>query len=287
MPLPRALVLFPLLLVAATSAFACGPEPAVSDNASFQRWRSWCICGGGSPPATLNAAQAAGGCHGAASRAGVSAGATLGTAFGQVIVDSLKPADESEMTAAERYEAQVRERERQENLRNEAILEHLQHTMQTDDDESAILAKRRPIPPRRNAPRAVLKQPLVTEKVAPPADAAVTARPPAGQPARASAATSGTYDKGFEHGSGCFSSHAGLTCGGAPADIVETCLDDYNRGYAVGRRAASQTTDRAYKLGQDDRKSGTSSDLGTIAQGTCSNEVLVSYHSGRRGAPRP
>lgn len=69
----------------------CGGEPSVSSSASWQAYKSWCSCMGGSVSSNFNTAQAEGGCRlpGDSDSSSSSSGESAGTMFGRALGEAL------------------------------------------------------------------------------------------------------------------------------------------------------------------------------------------------------
>jgi hypothetical protein len=225
-------------------AQACGREPPVSGAASFQAYRNWCACMGGSVAGNFNDAQRQGGCRlpgGAASTSGAGSGAigtSLGAAVGAELGKSLF--GDPDADARRRAAAAVRSEELRgeaDSGREEQRSRLLESMIDVDRSVQPGLDRVGPSP----GPALMSDEP---SSITPPA------RPLAGR-ADAGLARSPAYSRGFEHASGCFSENAGPSCVGATGGQQQACLVAYRAGYDAGSVQRDLVLREARQAGRD------------------------------------
>lgn len=271
-------------------ASACGGEPAVSDNASFQRWRAWCSCKGGSPPATFNEAQRVGCRTSSASSSGLpsaqTSGQALGQALGLLVLEAFKEDPQAEARrreAAARAEEERLAHERMEKERAERLLGQMLDVSApapqggTAREGGLGLMLGDEVPRRAesgggasaSAP-VVGGLPLMTDDP-----------PPAGSP-EDKVKRSDAFNLGFNDARDCYSQSAGARCSAVAADRWQTCLDDYRGGYSAGEKARKVKMDEARRIGFADAAAGKPANAvgRTEAEGTCKVEWTESYNRG-------
>lgn len=254
----------------AASAQSCGREPSPSSAASFQAWRSWCSCRGGTSASNMNDAQRQGGCRlpsGSQSSSssipsGGSIGTILGTALGQEIGTALfgDPA------------VDARQKAEQELERHRAAEQALK---QQDEQRSRLLGGMMDI--------GASQQLGLMGIESSPGLSLMTDSPSANQ------ARSTAYSKGFEHASQCFSQNAGSSCAGASADQQQACVADYRGGYDSGSRQKELVLKEAYQAGQGAAARGELANGASDARalGPCRTEWIMAYNNGHFGAKSP
>lgn len=316
------LVLAALVPAATARAEGCASDssgPAVTDAASWKRYRSWCAACGGTVPENFNAAAAQGGCRlppspgasGAPAAAGhqldghitdaISAGMSgrisgldaaglvgmgvLGNAL--LAPKARNPAQEAAQAAREAERLRLLEADS--SRRADALLAEMLDTGEPAGEEPAFLADGQPRLKPRAGDRAVLEPP--SDQAAAPSllDEMMLGPGPGTPKAGAPAAKSDAFSRGLAHGLGCFSQSAGPTCAGAAPGGTASCLDDYRRGYHEGDKAAKERLASAYRAGARDRAAGAGSNGASQADaaGECRIPAVQAYNSGYSGAPRP
>ncbi len=254
----------------AARAANCGSEPSVSSAASFQSWRRWCSCMGGTSASNLNDAQRQGGCRlpsGSSSSpapSGDSIGTIIGTEIGKALSDALIGNPETEAKVRARAEQQRRaedEANRKQEERKQRLLGGMMGVDSSpplglmDDDSGSELG-------------------LLTDS-APSIAPSAKAVSPAGK-------NSSSFTKGFEHASQCISQNAGSACVGVAADQQQVCVADYRGGYDSGSIQRELVLQEAYQAGQDaaarDELANGASD--PRASGPCRTEWIMAYNNG-------
>lgn len=219
-----------MLAVAPDAARAanCGGEPSVSSASSFQTWRRWCSCMGGTSASNLNDAQRQGGCRlpsgsgssSSSTPSGGSIGTIIGTEIGKALSDALfgNPEADARRRAEERARAEEQRRAAEEmNRKQEEQKQRLLGGMMGVDGSPPLGLMGVESGPELS---------LMTDSASTIAPS-VKAVPPAGK-------KSSSYTKGFEHASQCISQNAGSACAGVTADQQSTCVADYRGGYDSG-----------------------------------------------------
>lgn len=267
-----------LMVIAPTAAHAanCGKEPSVSSAASFQAYRSWCICMGGSVASNFTDAQRQGGCRlpsGSGKSSGTppsgsSIGTIIGTEIGKGLGKALfgDPETDAQHQAREALEQEERRHAAEEaNKKREDQKNRLLGGMMDVGDSSPLGLMEVESGPglglMKDSPSAI----------APSAETA----PPAG-------IRSSSYTKGFEHASQCVSQNAGSACAGVIADQQQACVADYRGGYDSGMKQKALVLQEAYQTGQSAGERGELANAASDqrAQGPCQIEWIESYNRG-------
>jgi len=277
-----ALVAMLAIAPTAASAQSCGREPSVSSAASFQAWRSWCSCMGGTSASNFNDAQKQGGCRlpsgssssSSSTPSGGSVGTILGTAIGQEIGKALfgDPEADARRKAEEGLRAEQQRRAAEEaNRKQEEQKNRLLGNMIGVDNSPPLglmgVESGAGLSLMTDSPSAIT----------PPAQGA----PPA-VGMSADQAKSTAFSKGFEHASKCISQNAGSSCAGATAEQQQDCVADYRAGYDSGSQQNSLVLQEAYRAGQGAAARGELANAASDqrAQGPCRIEWIESYNRG-------
>jgi hypothetical protein len=297
-----------LLAVSACAvAAACGSEPAVSDNASFQRWRSWCSCKGGTAPSTFNEAQRTG-CRASSSSVlpgPQGGGQAIGQALGLLVLEAFKegPAAEARrQEVARRAEQERIAQEQAQKARANRLLDEMLEvggaarpgTDAEAEPKGRGLMLGDEVPRRTDAsvgtdPYAptIGGLPLMTD-----ADGSASVMPGGTEPGTAQdkVERSDAFNLGFDDARGCYSESAGARCSAVAQPLWQACLDDYRSGFSAGKRTKQVKLDEAWRIGRADGAAGRPANaIGRPeAEGTCKVEWTQSYNRGWfDGKPRP
>lgn len=273
-------VLVAMLAVAPGAARAanCGGEPSVSGAASFQAWKRWCSCMGGTSASNFNDAQRQGGCRlpggSGSSSSGGSIGTIIGTEIGKALSDALfgNPEADARRKAQERLRADEQRRAAEEADRK------------LEEQKNRLLSGM--IGVETAQPLGLMgieSGPGLSLMADSPSAIAPTAKgdsPAAGKNAKQALST--VYTKGFEHASQCISQNAGSACAGVTAEQQQTCVSDYRAGYDSGSKQRTLVLQEAYQTGQGAGARG-ELDNGASdqrAQGPCRVDWIKSYSRG-------
>ncbi len=264
-----------MLAIAPTVARAanCGREPSVSSAASFQAYRSWCSCMGGSVASNFNDAQRQGGCRlpsGSSSSSnsipsGGSIGTILGTAIGQEIGKALFGDPEADARRKAEEGLERRRAAEEADRKQEEQKNRLLGGMMDVGDSSPLGLMGVESGPGLS---------LMTDSpsaIAPSAKAV----PPAGK-------KSTSYTKGFEHASQCISQNSGSACAGVTAEQQPACVADYRGGYDSGSIQRKLVLQEAYQAGQGAAARGELANgaSDSRALGPCRNDWIMAYNNG-------
>jgi hypothetical protein len=277
-----ALVAMLTIAPAAARAQSCGGEPSVSSASSFQNWKRWCSCMGGTSASNFNDAQRQGGCRlpsgssssSSSSPSGGSIGTIIGTEIGKALSDSMfgNPEAEARRRAEEGARAEERRRVEEETLRKDEETKNrlLGNMMNVDGSPQLGLMGVESGPGLS----------LMTDSpsaIAPPARGA-----PAAVRESANQAKSTAYSKGFEHASQCISQNAGSSCAGVTAEQQQACVADYRGGYDSGSKQKAFVLQEAYQAGQGAGARGELANASSDrrAGGQCRIEWVESYNRG-------
>ena len=274
-----ALIAFSAMLVIAPSAASaanCGGEPSVSSASSFQNWKRWCSCMGGTSASNFNDAQRQGGCRlpsgsgSSSAPSGDSVGSMIGRELGTIIGKEINkalwgdPAADARRKAEEEASAEARAEE----LRraNEEALRKAEETKNRllggmlGVEGSASLGL-----------MGVESGPALSLMT----DSASAVTPPAGK-------KSDSFTKGFEHASQCFSQNSGSACAGVAAGQQQTCVADYRGGYDSGSIQRKLVLQEAYQAGQGAAARGKLANGASDprALGPCRTDWIMAYNNG-------
>jgi hypothetical protein len=271
-----ALVAMLAIAPGAARAANCGGEPSVSSASSFQTWRRWCSCMGGTSASNLNDAQRQGGCRlpsgsgsfSSSAPSGDSIGTIIGTEIGKALSDALfgNPETEARRRAEERARAEEQRRAAEEmNRKQEEQKNRLLGGMMGVDGSPPLGLMDIGSGPELG---------LMTDSASTIAPSA-KAVPPAGK-------KSSSYTKGFEHASQCISQNAGSACAGVTADQQPTCVADYRGGYDSGSIQKKLVLQEAYQAGQGAAARGELANAASNARalGPCRTDWIVAYNNG-------
>lgn len=274
-----------MLAIAPTAARAanCGGEPSVSSASSFQTWKRWCSCMGGTSASNLNDAQRQGGCRlpsgsgssSSSAPSGGSIGTIIGTEIGKALSDALfgNPEADARRKAEEAVRAEERRRAAEEaDRKQEEQKNRLLGGMMDVGDSSPLGLMGVESGPELS---------LMTDSASAIAPSA-KAVPPAGK-------KSASYTKGFEHASQCFSQNSGSACAGVTAEQQQTCVADYRGGYDSGSIQKKLVLQEAYQAGHSAAARGELANGASDprAVGPCRNDWIVAYNNGHFGAKSP
>lgn len=267
-----------MLAIAPSAARAanCGGEPSVSGASSFQTWRRWCSCMGGTSASNLNDAQRQGGCRlpsgsGSSSSTGTSAG-SIGTIIGNEIGKEINkmlfgdPEGDARRRAEERVRAEEQHRAAEEqNRRQEEQKNRLLGGMLGVENSQPLGLMGVDSGPELG---------LMTDSASSIATSAKTASPAGNK--------SQSYAKGFEHASQCYSQNSGPACVGVTADQMQGCVSDYRGGYDAGTKQRTQVMDEAFQAGRGAGSSGGIANAASDARatGSCRTEWINTYNRG-------
>lgn len=260
------LTVFLMLLILGFNASAdnCGGEPSVSGASSFQSWRQWCTCKGGTSASNLNDAQQQGGCHlpsGSNSSSG-SSGDSVGTVIGNMLGDAIN----KELFGDPEADAK---RRMQENLRAEQ-----ERRAAEEADRRAEEAKNRLL----GGMKGVEGSPSLSLKgfeSSPELSLKTDTGPPTTK-------RSDSYTRGFEHASQCISQNAGTACVGVSSEQQQSCVADYRAGYVSGSIQKNLAMEEASQAGQAAKARGELANAASDqrALGPCRYEWIESYNGG-------
>jgi hypothetical protein len=276
------LVVLLVLAPISTHAANCGAEPSVSSASSFQNWRRWCSCMGGTSASNLNDAQRQGGCRlpsgsgssSGSSSSGGSIGTIIGTEIGKELGKALfgDPEADAKRRAEEslRAEAQRRAAEEQDRKLEEQKNRLLGGMMGVENSPPLGLMGVESGPALG----------LMTDSPSASTPSATGASPVAGKHAKQPLST--VYSKGFEHATQCISKNAGTACAGVTAAQQQTCVSDYLAGYDSGNMQTKLVLQEAFQAGQ---AAGARGELANAAsdkraQGPCRIDWIASYNRG-------
>lgn len=265
-----------MLAIAPTAAFAanCGGEPSVSSASSFQTWKRWCSCMGGTSASNLNDAQRQGGCRlssgSNSSSSSIPSGDSIGTILGTVIGQEIGKALFGDPEADARRKAEEELRAEQLRRANEEALRKAEETkqrllggmMDVDDSQSLGLM----------GVETGSELSLMTDDVV--VQSAKQAAPITREKT--------FFTAGFEHASQCISQNAGSACAGVSADQQQTCVVDYRAGYDSGSIQRKLVLDEAYRAGQGAAARGELANAASDsrAEGPCRTDWIVTYNNG-------
>jgi hypothetical protein len=259
-----ATAVFITLLVIAFNAAAdnCGSEPSVSGASSFQSWRQWCTCKGGTSASNLIDAQRQGGCHLSSGSSSGTSGESVGTVIGNLLGDAIN----KQLFGDPEADAK---RRMQENLRAEQ-----ERRAAEESDRRAEESKNRLLGGMKGAegsPSLSLKG----FESAPELSLKTDTRP-------STTKRSDIYTKGFEHASQCISQNAGTACVGVSAEQQQSCVADYRAGYDSGSIQKNLVMEEASQAGQAAKQRGELANGASDqrAQGKCRFEWIYSYNRG-------
>ena len=286
---PYALVAILVIAPTATRAANCGGEPSVSSAASFQAYRSWCSCIGGTVASNFNDAQRQGGCRllsGTGSSSGaISSGDSIGTIIGTEVGKELgkalfgDPEADARRKVKERLRAEEQRRAAEEADRKlEEQKNRLLGGMMDVGDSSQLGLMGVESGPELS---------LMTDS--PSAIAPPTKGTPAAAGKKANQALSTAYSKGFEHASQCISQNAGPVCAGVTAEQQQTCASDYRAGYDSGSIQRKLVLQEAYQAGHSAAARGELANGASDprALGPCRTDWIMTYNNGHFGAKSP
>lgn len=279
---PYALIAMLAIVPTAARAANCGGEPSVSGASSFQTWRRWCSCMGGTSASNLNDAQRQGGCRlpsGSGSSSGsTSSGDSIGTIIGTEIGKQLGKAlfGDPEADARRRAEAALRAEE-QRRAAEEA-------DRKLEEQKNRLLGGMMDVDD--SPPLGLMDVGSGSELGLMTDSASVNTQPAKGSPpavaGSANQAKSTVYSKGFEHASQCISQNAGSACAGASSDRQQVCVADYRAGYDAGSKQRTFVLQEAYQAGQSAGARGELNNGASDqrAQGPCRTDWINSYSRG-------
>ncbi len=270
-----------MLAIAPTAARAasCGGEPSVSSASSFQTWKRWCSCMGGTSASNFNDAQRQGGCRlpsGSSSSSSTTPGGSIGTIIGTEIGKELGKAlfGDPEADARRKAQAELRAEEQRRaaeeaNRKLEEQKNRLLGGMMGVDDSQPLGLMGVESGPGLS---------LMTDSasaITPPTKAVS----PAGK-------KSSSYTKGFEHASQCISQNAGSACAGVTANQQQACVADYRGGYDSGSIKRKLVLQEAYQAGQGAAARGELANAASDprALGPCRTDWIMAYNNGHFGA---
>ncbi|HSD97357.1 MAG TPA: hypothetical protein VLB06_09465 [Sulfuricaulis sp.] len=273
--------LMAMLAIAPTAARAasCGGEPSVSSASSFQTWKRWCSCMGGTSASNLNDAQRQGGCRlpsGSSSSSSATPGGSIGTIIGTEIGKELGKALFGDPEADARRKAQAELRaEEQRRAAEEA-------NRKLEEQKNRLLGGMMDVENTRPLGLMDVESgpglSLMTDSTSADTPSA-KAVPPAGK-------KSSSYTKGFEHASQCISQNAGSACAGVTAGQQQACVADYRGGYDSGSKQRALVLQEAYQAGKDAAARGELANGASDprAVGSCRTDWIMAYNNGHFGA---
>lgn len=279
---PYALITMLLIVPAAARAANCGGEPSVSGASSFQAWKRWCSCMGGTSASNFNDAQRQGGCRlpsgSGSSSAATSSGGSIGTIIGTEIGKELGKALFGDPEADARRK--VEERLRADEQRRAAEEADRKLEEQKNRLLGGMIGVETAQPLGLMGVESDPGLSLMTDSPSAIASPAKGAQLAAGK--RANHALSTVFTTGFEHASQCISQNAGSACAGVTAEQQQTCVSDYRAGYDSGSKQRTFVLQEAYQAGQGAAARG-ELDNGASdqrAQGPCRIDWIKSYSRG-------
>ena len=280
---PYALVAMLAIAPTAARAANCGGEPSVSGASSFQAWKRWCSCMGGTSASNFNDAQRQGGCRlpsGSGSSSGAtSSGGSIGTIIGTEIGKELGKALFGDPEADARRKAQ--EGLRAEEQRRAAEEANRKLEEQKNRLLSGMIGVETAQPLGLMGVESGPGLSLMTDS---PSE---TSSPAKGAPP---AARSSSYTKGFEHASQCFSQNSGSACAGVSANQQQACVADYRGGYESGSIQRKLVLQEAYQAGLSAATRGELANGASDprALGPCRTDWIMAYNNGHGvKAPSP